>query len=87
MHYRPLRPWRGGAARRRSLDHPAMRFAVAELGSLVLDVHGGRLDATFLTAGGVELDRFTIVKGDAGSVLFADDFELGDASAWSLVVP
>lgn len=48
-----------------SLDHPAMFISLNELGSLVLDVDGPRLDATFLRADGVTRDTFTILKGAA----------------------
>ena len=44
-------------------DHPAMRIGMAQLGSLVLDVDGDRLDAAFVDfLGGVQ-DSFTIRKG------------------------
>jgi hypothetical protein len=45
------------------LNHPAMYFSQAVLGSLVLDVQGNRLDAAFLDSTGVRRDYFTIVKG------------------------
>jgi hypothetical protein len=41
-----------------------MFYSVLSLGSLVLDVNGPKLDATFLDDRGVKLDYFTIVKGD-----------------------
>ena len=44
------------------LDHPAMAISLVERGSLVLDVDGNRLDATFLTDYGVQADSFTIIK-------------------------
>lgn len=69
------------------LDHPAMHFSIAELGSVVLDVFGRRLDATFLSSTSTVLDTFTLLKAGAGTVLFADGFEAGNASAWSMVVP
>ena len=46
------------------LDHPAMFIGIAELGSLVLDVHGGRLDAQFLEADGQISDHFTLLADD-----------------------
>ena len=46
-----------------SLDHPVMVVSVKELGSMVIDVDGGRLDALFLDDAGATLDEFTIVKG------------------------
>lgn len=45
------------------LDHPAMYISLLSLGSLVLDVAGNRLEATFLNDQGTVLDYFTIVKG------------------------
>jgi hypothetical protein len=47
------------------LDHPAMFISLYRLGSMVLDVDGNRLDATFLSEKGERLDYFTIVKGQA----------------------
>jgi hypothetical protein len=48
----------GGGA----LNHPAMFVSLNQLGSMVLDVHGDRLDATFLRETGVVADSFTIIK-------------------------
>jgi tetratricopeptide (TPR) repeat protein len=45
-----------------SLDHPVMITSMNTLGSMVLDVHGGRLDAVFLDSKGVVRDRFSLVK-------------------------
>ena len=42
--------------------HPAMRTSLSELGSLVLDVSGSALTASFLTDAGVVADSFTIEK-------------------------
>ncbi|MCZ6695488.1 MAG: PKD domain-containing protein, partial [Acidobacteria bacterium] len=44
------------------LNHSAMVVSMSELGSMVLDVEGDRLEARFLDAGGAFLDHFTIVK-------------------------
>ncbi|MGE0822341.1 MAG: Ig-like domain-containing protein [Candidatus Binatia bacterium] len=49
------------------LNHPAMFIALNNLGSLVLDVNGNRLDATFLRETGAVGDYFTMVK-DASNV-------------------
>jgi flagellar hook assembly protein FlgD len=38
-----------------------------ELGSLILDIEGNRLDAAFLRSTGEVADRFTIVKGSVTS--------------------
>ena len=45
-----------------TLDHPAMRVSLDQLGSLVLDLNGNRLDATFLRDTGETNDTFTILK-------------------------
>ena len=57
----------GGAG---ALNHPVMFFSIHDLGSLVVDVDGNRLDASFLNRDctqmhdtACELDSFTIVKG------------------------
>ncbi len=50
----------GGGA----LNHPAMFVSAAQLGSLVLDVAAGRLDARFLTSAGAILESFTILRPD-----------------------
>jgi hypothetical protein len=47
------------------LDHPAMFISLAQLGSVVLDIDGARLDATFLRADGIIADTFTILKPGA----------------------
>ena len=46
-----------------TLNHPAMVVSLNSLGSMVLDVFDGRLDAVFLDASGVARDTFTILKG------------------------
>jgi calcineurin-like phosphoesterase family protein/purple acid phosphatase-like protein len=46
-----------------ALDHPAMFISLNQLGSMVLDVDGDRLDAVFLNSNGVTTDHFTITKG------------------------
>ena len=46
-----------------SLDHPAMFISMERLGSLVLDIFGNRLDATFIDDSGVVQDYYTIIKG------------------------
>jgi hypothetical protein len=47
-----------------TLDHPAMYYSARFLGSVVLDVDGGKLNARFLTSTGDVPDHFTIIKGD-----------------------
>ena len=46
-----------------TLNHPAMFVSLNSLGSMVLDVFDGRLDAVFLDSTGVTLDSFTLLKG------------------------
>ncbi|MEY2518639.1 MAG: hypothetical protein QOF24_398 [Verrucomicrobiota bacterium] len=42
--------------------HPAHYISLLNLGSLVLDVNGARLDATFIRENGTTPDTFTIIK-------------------------
>ena len=42
--------------------HPAHFISLLNLGSLVLDINGNRLDATFLRENGATPDTFTIIK-------------------------
>ena len=51
-----------GQASGGSLNHPAMYVSLNNLGSLVLDVDGSRLDARFLRETGAVADSFTILK-------------------------
>ena len=46
-----------------SLNHPAMFYSIQNLGSVVLDVDGNRLDAVFISQTGAVLDRFTMING------------------------
>jgi hypothetical protein len=46
-----------------TLNHPAMFISLNVLGSMVLDINGSRLDATFLDSTGGTRDTFSIVKG------------------------
>jgi hypothetical protein len=46
-----------------SAPHPAMYISLNNLGSLVLDLNGERLDVTFLREDGSTPDTFTLVKG------------------------
>jgi len=48
-----------------TLDHPAHRVGLLELGSLVLDVNGTTLQARFLNSTGGITDTFTIEKGSS----------------------
>ncbi len=46
-----------------ALNHPAMFLSLNQLGSLIVDVAGNRLDVRFLRENGVIADYFTLVKG------------------------
>ena len=46
-----------------SLDHPAMAVSLTELGSMILDVSGNRLEAVFLRETGESPDHFAMLKG------------------------
>lgn len=48
-----------------TLNHPAMFVSMNVLGSMVLDVNDGRLDARFIDNTGATRDYFTIRKGTA----------------------
>jgi hypothetical protein len=48
-----------------TLNHPAMYTSQSVLGSVVLDIQGSRLDATFIDSTGARRDYFSIVKGEA----------------------
>ncbi|BCU79279.1 Ig-like domain-containing protein [Luteolibacter sp. LG18] len=48
-----------------TLNHAAMFISLNVAGSMVLDVDGGRLDATYLDSAGAVRDTFSIVKGGA----------------------
>ncbi len=61
-----------------TLDHPAMFISLRSLGSVVLEINGNRLDATFLDDGGSVKDYYTIVNGPdttAPSLLSAEAAE------------
>jgi len=47
------------------LNHPAMVVSLNQLGSVVLDVDGNRLDAKFINSTGGVADYFTLIKGTA----------------------
>jgi tetratricopeptide (TPR) repeat protein len=66
-----------------NLNHPAMVVSMATLGSMVLDVAGGRLDAVFLDDAGSIEDAFTLINHE----LFRDGFERGSPGAWSATSP
>lgn len=55
----------GGQASSGALNHPAMYISLQQLGSMVLDINGNRLDAKFLRETGAVDDSFTIIKGSS----------------------
>ncbi len=57
-----------GQATNAVLPHPAMYIQMMQLGSMVLDVNGNRLDAKFLRETGAIDDNFTIIKGESPRV-------------------
>ncbi len=69
----------GSEVRPATLDHPAMRVGLLELGSMVIDIYGNRLTARFLNDAADVQDRFRIEKAaeqipatsDRGLVLLA----------------
>ena len=64
-----------------SLNHPVMYLSLAQLGSVVLDVVGERLDARFLDDQGVVVDGWTLTKGpDATPPLLSGATALGPTS-------
>ena len=45
------------------MNHPIMASSMMEIGSLVVDVNGSRLDGRFIGGEGMVLDHFSITKG------------------------
>lgn len=62
------------------LDHPVMFIALESLGSMVLDVAGNRLDATFLDQNALVRDEFTILKTPDFEAPLIDHVSAEDAS-------
>lgn len=46
-----------------SLNHPVMFTSLNELGSMVIDITGNRMDAKFINSAGIVRDTFSIEKG------------------------
>lgn len=46
-----------------ALNHPVMFTSLNELGSVILDISGNRLDAKFINSSGAVQDSFTLEKG------------------------
>ena len=68
-----------GQATGGALNHPAHYISLNNLGSLVLDVNGTRLDATFLREDNSTPDTFTIIKqgaADSDGDGIPDDYEI-----------
>lgn len=72
--------WTGGStATVNPTPHPVMISSLRSLGSLVLDVNGTRLDATFLRENGTTPDTYTIIKqgySDSDGDGISDEYEL-----------
>jgi acid phosphatase type 7 len=60
--------------------HPAMYITLLEMGSMVIDVDGHRLDARFLRETGAIDDYFTIVKGAPAEPLRLAVFKVSDGT-------
>jgi hypothetical protein len=61
--------WTGGStAQFNPSPHPVMYFSDLELGSLILDIDGNRLDAKFINSSGAIQDYFSVEKGPVVSV-------------------
>ncbi|OYW76022.1 MAG: hypothetical protein B7Z37_10790 [Verrucomicrobia bacterium 12-59-8] len=64
-----------------SLNHPAHYISLSNLGSMVLDVNGNRLDATFLRETGATNDTFTLIKqgaADSDGDGLTDEYEIAN---------
>ena len=55
----------GWATHLQPRNHPAMYVTLLQMGSMVIDINGNRLDARFLRETGAIDDYFTIIKGAA----------------------
>lgn len=65
-----------------TLNHPAMFVSLNQLGSLVLDIDGKRLDAKFIRENGLTNDYFTILKQNYAPVASNLSFTIpSDAAA------
>jgi acid phosphatase type 7 len=58
------------------LNHPAMFISLNQLGSLILDIDGPRLEARFLAANGAITDDFTMFKPGAPRPLRITSFDV-----------
>ena len=71
----------GGWATVRTGHHPVMFMDELEVGSMVIDVEGDRLDARFLRETGAVDDHFTILKGAAPEELRITSFAVREGQA------
>jgi hypothetical protein len=67
--------------------HPAMFVSLNNLGSMVLDLNGDRLDVAFLRENGSTPDTFTLVKGTVGGNLPPDVSLTSPANGSSFSAP
>lgn len=51
------------------LDHPAMPYSFKQAGSMIVDVNGKHLTASFVNKDGVVIDKFEIIKGVKNGVI------------------
>ena len=68
-----------------ALNHPAMFISLNNLGSMVLDINGGTLDAKFLRENGVVADYFRVVKGTVAQFPSAPSNLVANAAATSQI--
>lgn len=72
--------WTGGSsALVNPSPHPVMFTSLLELGSVILDINGNRLDAKFLNGAGVADDYYTLIKqgaADSDGDGIPDEYEI-----------
>ncbi len=69
-----------------TLNHPAMFVSLNQLGSLVLDIEGKRLDAKFIRENGTTNDTFTILKQNYAPVASNLSFTISADAATPLAL-
>ncbi len=67
--------------------HPAMFISLNNLGSMVLDLNGDRLDASFVRENGTVADTFTLIKGTVSGNLPPDASITSPANGASFAAP
>ena len=75
-----------GQASGGTLNHPAMYVSLNQLGSLVLDIEGKRLDAKFIRENGTTNDTFTILKQNFAPVASNLSFTISADAATPLAL-